>query len=153
MAGHRALLLDERHVPPGARAEAAGVVHRHAEQLEPVVGHQVPLLAGHLAGLAADADGGVGEEPHARRVGDVARLAGHVVQGTGQPVLVDVVTHDPPPPSAPSAPSAPRAPPAPPAPSRPSSASCASSRCALPAPGPTVATRVPVSTVMPARTR
>ncbi len=60
-------LLDEGDVPPRARTECAGVVVGRAEQREAVVGDGVPLLARHLARLAADADGGVGEEPLARR--------------------------------------------------------------------------------------
>ena len=48
---------------------------------------RVPLLAGHLAGLAADADRGVGEEPDPRRVVVlVAGLARHVGQRPEQPV-------------------------------------------------------------------
>src|SRR5438874_2022990 len=55
-------LLDERDVPPGGRAELRGVVVAEAGEVEAVVGQLVPLLAGHFAGLAADAERGVGEE-------------------------------------------------------------------------------------------
>ena len=62
---HRELLLDERHVAPGVGAQLDRVVvgvtgeplHRHRDL--------VPLLARHLARLAADAHRGVGEEAHA----------------------------------------------------------------------------------------
>jgi hypothetical protein len=67
LAAERLALLDERHMPPGVGAEALGVVVGHAGQFEAVLGDGVPLLAGHLARLAADAHGGVGEEAHARR--------------------------------------------------------------------------------------
>src|SRR5699024_99267 len=61
------VLLHEGHVPPGVRSEPAGVVVGGAEQLRVrIAGDVVPLRAGHLAGLAADADRGVGEEPLAR---------------------------------------------------------------------------------------
>ena len=62
-----ASLLDEGDVPPGAGAERAGVVVGRPEQFQVAVARVVvPLLAGHLAGLAADADRGVGEEALAR---------------------------------------------------------------------------------------
>src|SRR5215211_530740 len=54
------------------------VVQRHAEQVQSVVGDQVPFLAGDLAGLAADADRGVGEESDPRRVLAVAGQGGRV---------------------------------------------------------------------------
>src|SRR5205085_12003617 len=62
----REVLLDEGDVPPRIGAEIDRVVvglarealHRHRDL--------VPLLARHLAGLAADAHRGVGEQPHAR---------------------------------------------------------------------------------------
>src|SRR5205085_2542459 len=60
----RLALLDERHVAPRVRAEIRGVVVALARPDEAVLGDQVPLLARHLAGLAADADRGVGEEAH-----------------------------------------------------------------------------------------
>src|SRR5207247_213519 len=63
----RPALLDERHVPPGVGAEADRVVVRHPGQYQAVVGNAVPLLAGHLARLAADAHRCVGEETHPRR--------------------------------------------------------------------------------------
>ena len=60
-------LLDEGDVAPRARAQRAGVVVRHAEHLQTVLGNAVPFLASHLARLAADADGAVREETFARR--------------------------------------------------------------------------------------
>ena len=78
---HRHPLLDERDVPPRVGAEVAGVVVRHAQQVQVVGrGHAVPLLARHLARLAADAHRGVGEEADARRVVDVPRVARDVVE-------------------------------------------------------------------------
>ena len=62
-----AWLLDEGHVAPRAGAEHPGVVVGHAEHLETVLGDAVPLLAGDLACLAADADRAVGEESLASR--------------------------------------------------------------------------------------
>src|SRR5262249_41415922 len=46
--------------------ERRGVVVALAGPLQAVLRDQVPLLAGNLARLAADADGGVGEEAHTR---------------------------------------------------------------------------------------
>ncbi|MDN5635548.1 MAG: diguanylate cyclase, partial [Brevibacterium sp.] len=58
-----AVLLDEGDMSPRVGAEAARVVIRGAEELEgPVLRVVVPLLAGDLAGLAADADRGIREE-------------------------------------------------------------------------------------------
>src|SRR4051794_36516189 len=48
-------LLDEGHVPPRIGTQALGVVVRPAAEVEAVVGDVVPLLARHLARLAADA--------------------------------------------------------------------------------------------------
>src|SRR5699024_1120619 len=60
-------LFDEGDVPPGVGAELTGVVVARAEDLQVAVDRvAVPLLARHLAGLAADADRGVGEEALAR---------------------------------------------------------------------------------------
>src|SRR6202042_1088025 len=76
-------LLDERDVPPAVGAERPGVVIGLARQLQHAglgIGQRVPLLARHLAGLAADADAGVGEEADPRRMLRVARLAGHVIE-------------------------------------------------------------------------
>src|SRR3954465_2352830 len=57
--------LDEAHVAPGRCRQRARVVVRAALlELRAVGGQVVPLLARHLAGLAADAHGGVGEEAH-----------------------------------------------------------------------------------------
>src|SRR5690606_31232413 len=56
------LRLHELDVPPGRGAERAGVVVREAAEEEVVRRHLVPLLAGHLARLAADAEGRVGQE-------------------------------------------------------------------------------------------
>src|SRR5436190_5504971 len=60
----RLALLDERDVAPRVRAQLGRVVVRLARPDTAVVGDQVPFLAGHLAGLAADADRGVREEAH-----------------------------------------------------------------------------------------
>ena len=60
-------LLDELDVPPVDAVEPARVVVAVAAQrVDAAVGagKLVPLLARHLARLAADADGGVGVEPH-----------------------------------------------------------------------------------------
>src|SRR6266567_3022080 len=75
---HRPVLLDERDVPPGVGAEADGVVVGHPGQVEADLRNVVPLLAGDLARLAADADGGVGEEAHARRVIAVPARGGRI---------------------------------------------------------------------------
>src|SRR6185503_18708733 len=61
-AVQRLVLLDERDVAPRVRAQLRRVVVRLARPDHPVLGNEVPLLAGDLAGLAADADRGVGEE-------------------------------------------------------------------------------------------
>src|SRR2546430_5879613 len=85
----RPALLDERHVPPGVGAEADRVVVRHPGQYQAVVGNAVPLLAGHLARLAADAHRCVGEETHPRRRIVIAAgggLVGHV--HTSMPVCL-----------------------------------------------------------------
>src|SRR5699024_133615 len=81
-------LLDEGDVSPRARAEVARVVVGVAGQPEVVHREGVPLLARHLAGLAPDADRGVGEEALAaggvlppgirRRVGASGELPGEV---------------------------------------------------------------------------
>ena len=55
-------LLDEGDVAPRVGAQAARVVVGLAGEPADVLGHAVPLLARHLARLAADADAGVGEE-------------------------------------------------------------------------------------------
>jgi hypothetical protein len=55
-------VLDEGDVAPGGTGELSGIVVRVARQLVAVGRELVPLLAGHLAGLAADADGGVCQE-------------------------------------------------------------------------------------------
>ena len=87
LAAGRPRLLDEGDVPPRVRAQRAGVVERHAEQVEPVFRHGVPRLAGHLAGLAADAHRGVGEEADAFRVvAGVPGVAGRIGQRAGQAV-------------------------------------------------------------------
>src|SRR6185312_15047589 len=62
----RHALLHERHVPPGVRAQRLGVVVGLAGEPLHVLRHLVPLLARHLAGLAADADGRIREEAVAR---------------------------------------------------------------------------------------
>src|SRR6185369_13894611 len=61
----RDLLLDERDVAPGVRPEGARVVVRLAGPRLDRARDVVPLLAGDLARLAADAQRGVGEEAHA----------------------------------------------------------------------------------------
>ena len=71
-------LLDERDVAPGIGAQLAGVVVGETEPCQAVLGDAVPFLAGHLAGLAADADAGVGEEPHPRGVRFPSRLRGGI---------------------------------------------------------------------------
>src|SRR5204862_1254952 len=60
-AVHRNLLLDERHVAPAIRPQGAAVVVGLAGESEPPGRDLVPFLAGDLARLAADADGGIGE--------------------------------------------------------------------------------------------
>src|ERR1043166_3069195 len=59
-------LLDECDVTPRIGAELARVVVAVAGPLEPVLRDEVPLLAGDLARLAADADRRGGEEPDPR---------------------------------------------------------------------------------------
>src|SRR5438067_3755083 len=54
--------LDEGDVTPGRRAQVLAVVVGEPGEAEAVVRQLVPLLAGHLAGLAADAERRVGEE-------------------------------------------------------------------------------------------
>src|SRR5205085_10559153 len=61
-AAVRPHLLDECHVSPAVGAQLAGVVVGAVEIADVVDGDVVPLLAGDLARLAADADRGVGEE-------------------------------------------------------------------------------------------
>src|SRR5439155_11712768 len=65
VATQRLLLLDEGDVAPGVRAELGGVVVRLAGPDHAVLGDEVPLLTGDLAGLAADADRRVREEADA----------------------------------------------------------------------------------------
>ena len=60
-----AVLLDEGHVTPRAGTECARVVVGQPEQVQAVLGDDVPLLARDLARLAADAERGVGEEADA----------------------------------------------------------------------------------------
>ena len=80
-------LLLERDVPPGRRREVAGVVVAVAGEVEAVGGELVPLLAGHLARLAADAERGVGEEARrpARGSGGVPRRNGSMRRSTAAP--------------------------------------------------------------------
>ena len=58
----RGELLDELHMPPGGAGELGGVVIAVAGPFEAVRRELIPLFAGDLAGLAADADRGVGVE-------------------------------------------------------------------------------------------
>src|SRR5206468_5690954 len=71
------------------------------QEVQPVVGDVVPLLARHLAGFAADADRGVGEEPHA---GFLVTVTGRLADG--EPAHAICLATGPPWPSArwPSAP-------------------------------------------------
>src|ERR1019366_1719443 len=63
-------LLDEADMAPGRGAEGRSVVIGAATaERRPVGGQVVPLLAGDLARLAADAYRRVGEEPHAPGAG------------------------------------------------------------------------------------
>src|SRR5919108_731154 len=90
-------LLDEGDVPPGVGPEGQRVVVGVAADAQrPVLGDQVPLLAGDLAGLAADADAGVGEKPHPRTGLAVVAAAegrgGQVGQGhAGPPSLASPI--------------------------------------------------------------
>src|SRR5215203_734793 len=81
LAGERHRPFDERDVPPGRGPEGGRVVVRHAGEEQAVVRELVPLLAGDLAGLAADADRAVREEAdgHLRSPRPVAcgRRRGH----------------------------------------------------------------------------
>src|SRR5207248_4784914 len=58
-------VLDELHMAPVLGVQLAGVVEAVEEQVGLVSLEPVPLLAGDLAGLAADADAGVGGEADA----------------------------------------------------------------------------------------
>src|SRR5439155_252032 len=66
LARVRRLLHDEGDVAPGVRVQFAGVVVGVPGPGESVLGNEVPLLAGDLAGFAADADRRVGEEAEPR---------------------------------------------------------------------------------------
>jgi len=78
------VLLDEGHMPPGIGRERAGIVVALAGQAQ-IAGRQVvPFLAGHLAGLAADAHRRVGEEALARGRVDVAGVGRRVVEPAEQ---------------------------------------------------------------------
>src|ERR1700722_17594204 len=52
-------------MPPRGRRQRARVVVGLAGEVQAVLGKVVPFLAGDLAGLAADADRGISEEPPA----------------------------------------------------------------------------------------
>jgi hypothetical protein len=56
------VLFNKQNMPPGGRAEAAGVVVRIARPNETVVRHLVPFFARDLARFATDAHGWIGEE-------------------------------------------------------------------------------------------
>jgi len=64
-AAVRPLPLDEGDVTPVVGVQLSGVVVGGVQEADvlDLHGNVVPLLAGHLAGLAADADAAVGEEP------------------------------------------------------------------------------------------
>src|SRR5699024_5164387 len=93
-------LLDEGDVAPGARTEVAGVVVGVRRQPEVVHRQRVPLLARDLAGLAADADRGVGEETLARWWVDPSGVPGGVAPARE---LAGQITHGVPPSSWPPA--------------------------------------------------
>ena len=57
-----AILFDKQNMPPGGRAEVAGVVVRIARPDETVVRHLVPFFARDLARFATDAHGWISEE-------------------------------------------------------------------------------------------
>src|SRR5262249_40424252 len=59
-------LFFELHVPPGCRAEVFGIVEAVGGEVEAVGGELGPLLACHLARLAADAQRRISEEAHDR---------------------------------------------------------------------------------------
>src|SRR3954470_25075509 len=84
MPGRLAQHLHEAHVAPRRPPQRAGVVIARSAAEPDVVGRQVvPLLAGDLAGLAADAHRRVGEEAHLLGVrpadGDLAERGAHDV--------------------------------------------------------------------------
>src|SRR5262249_5627655 len=84
----RGELLDELDVPPGGGGERSRVVVALAGPSELLRGEEVPLLAGDLAGLAADADRGVGVEAHLRSWGgrfDPAERADEALQDRREP--------------------------------------------------------------------
>src|SRR5690348_16283425 len=55
-------------------AQLFRVVVRKPAPVEPVVGDSVPLLAGDLAGLAADAESRIGQERRQRHDSSIARV-------------------------------------------------------------------------------
>ena len=57
------ILFEKHDVPPGRRAEVAGVVVRISGPGETVIRDLVPFLACDFAGLAADANARVGKKP------------------------------------------------------------------------------------------
>jgi hypothetical protein len=75
----RLVLLDEGNVAPGVGPQRGCVVVGTTRENEAVVGDEVPLFAGNLAGLAADADRRVGEEADPR----LCLLAVALRPGTG----------------------------------------------------------------------
>jgi len=70
-------------MPPAVGVQLLGVVVRHAGEQQTVLGDEVPLLASDLAGLAADADAGVGEETHPLRMRLIACVPTDVVERSG----------------------------------------------------------------------
>src|SRR3954452_14522968 len=62
-SGAAVKLFDEGHMPPGRVGQRDRVVVAVPGPMETVGGKLVPLLTSHFAGLAADTQGRVGEEP------------------------------------------------------------------------------------------
>src|SRR5580765_7599283 len=71
LAAFLPILFDKHHMPPRGRAKVTGVVVRISRPGEPVVWYVVPFFTCHLAGLAADAHGRIGEESNLNVVAHV----------------------------------------------------------------------------------
>jgi len=69
------VLLEEQDVPPGGRAEMAGVVVGISRPGEAVVRNLVPFFTRDFASLAADANARVGEESHFDAIVHVGMLS------------------------------------------------------------------------------